>query len=72
MIGCDGDHILLQCEKLLNMELSERKEVLEKSGLCLFCLKHAADWSAMDEGASPSPGACKPDVMGNTLPACTS
>jgi hypothetical protein len=43
LIGCDGDHVLLQCNKLLGMKLSERKEVLEKSGLCLFCLKHAAE-----------------------------
>ncbi len=34
---------MLQCNKLLGMKLSERKEVLEKSGLCLFCLKHAAE-----------------------------
>jgi hypothetical protein len=43
LIGCDGDHVLLQCDKLLSMELNERKEILEKSGLCLFCLKHAAE-----------------------------
>ncbi len=43
LIGCDGDPVLLQCDKLLSMELSERKEILEKSGLCLFCLKHAAE-----------------------------
>jgi hypothetical protein len=43
LIGCDGDHVLLQCDKLLSIGLSERKEVLEKSGLCLFCLKHAAE-----------------------------
>ncbi len=43
LIGCDGDHVLLQCNKLLGMKLSERKEVLKKSGLCLFCLKHAAE-----------------------------
>jgi hypothetical protein len=43
LIGCDGDHVLLQCSKLLGMKLSDRKEILEKSGLCLFCLKHAAE-----------------------------
>jgi hypothetical protein len=43
LIGCDGDHVLLQCDKLLSMGLSERRDVLEKSGLCLFCLKHAAE-----------------------------
>jgi hypothetical protein len=34
LIGCEGDHILLQCSKLLGMKLSERKGVLEKSRLC--------------------------------------
>jgi hypothetical protein len=36
LIGCDGGDVLLQCNKLLGMKLSERKEVLEKSGLCLY------------------------------------
>jgi hypothetical protein len=43
LIGCDGDHVLLQCTKLLGLELSKRKELLKKSGLCLYCLKHAAE-----------------------------
>jgi hypothetical protein len=49
------------------MKLSERKEVLEKSGLCLFCLKHAAErsWSAMGEEASPSLDVRKPAAMGS-------
>ncbi len=38
LIGCDGDHVMLQCEKLMSLGLSERREVLEKSGLCTFCL----------------------------------
>jgi hypothetical protein len=29
LIGCDGDHVLLQCSKLLGMKLSDRK-VLEE------------------------------------------
>jgi hypothetical protein len=52
LIGCDGDHVLLQCDKLLSMELGERKEVLEKSGLCLFCLKHAAELECHGRGGS--------------------
>jgi hypothetical protein len=32
------------------MELSGRKEVLEKSGLCLFCLKHAAELECYGRG----------------------
>jgi hypothetical protein len=43
LIGCDGEHVMLQCEKLMSLGLAERKEVLEKSGLCMYCLKHAAE-----------------------------
>jgi hypothetical protein len=32
LIGCDGDHVLLRCDKLMSMKLGERKEVLEKAG----------------------------------------
>ncbi len=73
LIGCDGDHALLQCDKLLGMELSERREILEKSGLCLFCLKHAAELECYGRGGvSPSRDARKPDVTGSTLQGCTS
>jgi hypothetical protein len=53
LIECKGEHVLLQCTKLLNMELNERKEILEKSGLCLFCLKHAADLECYGRGGKP-------------------
>ncbi len=43
LIGCDGNHVMLQCEKLMSLGQAERKDTLEKSGLCMFCLKHAAD-----------------------------
>jgi hypothetical protein len=43
LIECDGDHVMLQCKKLMALGLSERKEVLERSELCTFCLKHAAE-----------------------------
>jgi hypothetical protein len=33
LVGCDGDHVLLQCAKLLELSLDERKEVLKQSGL---------------------------------------
>jgi hypothetical protein len=55
LIGCDGDHILLQCNKLLGMKLSKRKEVLKKSGLCLFCLKHAAELECYGQGGFSKP-----------------
>jgi hypothetical protein len=47
--------VLLQCSKLLNMELNERKEILEKSGLCLFCLKHAAELECYGRGGLSKP-----------------
>jgi hypothetical protein len=55
IIGCDGDHVLLQCDKLLGMELNERKEILKKSGLCLFCLKHAAEVECYGQGSFSKP-----------------
>jgi hypothetical protein len=72
LIGCDGDHVLLQCDKLLSMKLRERKEILEKSGLCLFCLKHAAELECYGRGGSLSPDARKSDAMGSTPQGCTS
>jgi hypothetical protein len=41
---------MLQCEKLMSLGLSERKEVVEKSGLCTFCLKHAAELDCYGRG----------------------
>jgi hypothetical protein len=61
LIRCDGDHVLLQCTKLLGMELGERKEILKKSGLCLFCLKHAAEVECYGQGSFS-----KPAVTGST------
>jgi hypothetical protein len=43
LIGCDGDHVMVQCDKLMILGLGKRREVLERSGLCMFCLKHAAE-----------------------------
>jgi hypothetical protein len=68
LIGCDGDHVLLQCEKLLNMELSERKEVLEKSGLCLFCLKHAAELECYGRGGLSKPRCTQAGCDGEHTP----
>jgi hypothetical protein len=55
LIGCDGDHVMLQCEKLMSLGLSERREVLEKSGLCTFCLKHAAELECYGRGGMSKP-----------------
>jgi hypothetical protein len=35
--------VILHCEKLFGMGLAERRKVVEKSGLCTFCLRHAAE-----------------------------
>jgi hypothetical protein len=58
--------------KLLGMKLSERKEVLEKSGLCLFCLKHAAKLECYGQGGLSKPSVDGPAVMGSTPLAYTS
>jgi hypothetical protein len=68
LIGCDGDHVLLQCDKLLSMELSERKEVLEKSGLCLFCLKHAAELECYGRGGLSKPRCAQAGCNGEHTP----
>jgi hypothetical protein len=68
LIGCDGDHVLLQCNKLLGMKLSERKEVLEKSGLCLFCLKHAAELECYGRGGFSLPKCMQAGCDGEHTP----
>ncbi len=50
LIGCDGNHVMLQCDKLLSLGLAERKDVLERSGLCTFCLKHSAELECYGKG----------------------
>ncbi len=68
LIGCDGEHVLLQCEKLLRMGLGERKEVLEKSGLCLFCLKHAAELECYGRGGLSKPRCTQAGCDGEHTP----
>ncbi len=55
LIGCDGNHMMLQCEKLLNLGLAERRDALEKSGLCMFCLKHSAELECYGKGGLSKP-----------------
>ncbi len=69
LIGCDGDHVLLQCNKLLGMKLSQRKEVLEKSGLCLFCLKHAAELECYGRGGLSKPRCTQAACDGEHTPS---
>jgi hypothetical protein len=55
LVGCDRDHVLLQCTKLLELNLDKRKEVLKQSGLCLYCLKHAAEVECYGQGGFSKP-----------------
>jgi hypothetical protein len=71
LIGCEGNHMMLQCEKLLSLGLAERRDALEKSGLCMFCSSTRLNWSAMAREAYPSPGARAPDATGSTHLTCT-
>ncbi len=68
----DGDHVLLQCNTLLGMELGERKEILKKSGLCLFCLKHAAEVECYGQGSFSKPKCTQAGCDGSTRQVCTS
>jgi hypothetical protein len=68
LIGCEGDHVMLQCSKLLGMKLSERKEVLEKSGLCLFYLKHAAELECYGRGGLSRPRCTQAGCDGEHTP----
>jgi hypothetical protein len=68
LFGCDGDHVLLQCSKLLGMKLSERKDVLERSGLCLFCLKHAAELECYGRGGLSKPRCTQTGCDGEHTP----
>ncbi len=47
--------MLLQCSKLLELNLDERKEVLKQSGLCQYCLKHAAEVECYGQGDFSKP-----------------
>ncbi len=59
---------MLQCNKLLGMKLSERKEVLEKIGLCLFCLKHAAELECCGRGGLSKPRCTQASCDGEHTP----
>jgi hypothetical protein len=55
LVGCEGDHVLLQCTKLLGLSLGKRRKVLKQSGLCLYCLKHAAEVECYGQGSFSKP-----------------
>ncbi len=69
LIGCEGDHVMVQCEKLMSLGLAERREVLEKSGLCMFCLKHAAELECYGRGGMSKPRCTQPGCDGEHTPS---
>jgi hypothetical protein len=60
---------MLQCKKLTSLGLSERKEVLEKSGLCIFCLKHAAELECYGRGGMSKPRCTQSGCDGEHTPS---
>ncbi len=55
MIGYNRDHVMVQFDKLLSLGLAERRDVLEKSGLCMFCLRHSAEFECYGRGGLSKP-----------------
>jgi hypothetical protein len=68
LIGCDGDHVMIQCDKLLGLGLAERRDVLEKSGLCMFCLKHLAEFECYGRGGLSKPRCTRSGCDGEHTP----
>ncbi len=68
LIGCDGNHVMLQCEKLLSLGLAERKDVLERSGLCTFWLKHSAELECYGKGGMSKPRCTRTGCDGEHTP----
>jgi hypothetical protein len=68
LIGCDGDHVMLQCDKLMSLGLGQRREVLERSGLCMFCLKHAAELECYGRGGLSKPRCTQAGCDGEHTP----
>jgi hypothetical protein len=66
LVGCYGSHVLLQCAnaKFQELGLGERRKVLERSGLCLYCLKHAAEMECFRQGGFSKPKCIGPGCNG--------
>jgi hypothetical protein len=56
--------LALQRTKLRELGLSERGKVLEKSGLCMYCLKHAAELECYSQGGPAKPKCQQPECGG--------
>ncbi len=59
---------MLQCEKLLGLGLAERRDTLEKSGLCMFCLKHSAELECYGKGGLSKPRCTRTGCDGEHTP----
>jgi hypothetical protein len=59
---------MLQCEKLLSLGSAERREVMERSGLCTFCLRHAAELECYGRGGLSKPKCTQPGCDGEHKP----
>ncbi len=53
---------------MMSLKLAERREVLEKSGLCMFCLKHAAELECYGRGGLSKPRCTQPGCDGEHTP----
>jgi hypothetical protein len=60
--------VMLQCEKLLSLGSTERREVMERSGLCTFCLKHSAELECYGRGGLSKPKCTRPGCDGEHTP----
>jgi hypothetical protein len=59
---------MIQCDKLLALGLAERRDVLEKSGLCMFCLKHSAEFECYGRGGLSKPRCTRSGCDGEHTP----
>jgi hypothetical protein len=62
--GCEGDHLVLQCSRLRELSLNERRKVLEASGLCMYCLRHSAELECYGQGGPTKPECLQPECGG--------
>jgi hypothetical protein len=56
--------VVLQCAKLLELNLDERRKVLEQSGLCMYCLNHAAELECFGQGGFSKQKCLRPGCSG--------
>jgi hypothetical protein len=59
---------MIQCDKVLALGTAERRDVLEKSGLCMFCLKHSAEFECYGKGGLSKPRCTRGGCDGEHTP----